>query len=188
MQQDSSFPEPVSWPISAFANSDLLCLRFHSAQLKILANYEALLQATIFGNPTKGVDEKALKKHRRILKTISAYQILALLWKESNFVDQQTLALLGMRKLYEKGLTAHHLAADLAESGSEVATLNSRIRNIGIAASCFDLIERVSLTSTNVPLKGTALRLKKRYMISRLGKSPPCFWDELHLNFHPPKR
>jgi hypothetical protein len=73
-------------------------------------------------------------------------------------VGKDVLAQLNLTKTYQgKFLTAHHLAADLAETGADVAALNSRIRLIAIAASTFDLVDRECLNSTAVLLKGTAL-------------------------------
>jgi hypothetical protein len=160
MRPASSLPASASWEIAADVDPTqaVFSLRFHTVQLKIFSNYENHLEEVVFTRRPNDLDEKLFKKYCRILKKIDAYKILAFLWKESEFIGEEVMAQLGLRKSYKgKSLTAHHLAADLAETGAEVAALNSRIRIIAIAASNFGLVDRESLNSTTVILKGTAL-------------------------------
>jgi hypothetical protein len=156
-------PLPLSHdrPPEVLADRTSISLRAHAIQLDITANYGLLLEQTIFDRTIDGVDhknDKLYQSYRRTLKTIDAYRILAILWKESEFITDNDLEMAGMRRLYQgRHLTAHGLAVELAEVGREVAALNTRIRMIAVAASAYELVDRDAVNSTTVSLKGTLI-------------------------------
>jgi hypothetical protein len=158
MPELSRAPLPDATPTTGRADRIALFLRAHAVHLDMISNYEELLQATIFIRETAGCDAKLLKKYRRALQSADSYKVLTIIWKESRFVPLDRLVEAGLCRNYEEGdLTAHRLAADLTESPHDVAKLNSRIRNIGLAAAAYQLVDRDLVCSTKVIFKGTHL-------------------------------
>jgi hypothetical protein len=151
-----SLSQPIDQAVAADPIS--IAIRVHALQMDFAANYEAHLEETVFNRSVDKVDAKDSRKYSRTLKSIEAYKILALLWKESSFVTEGALAAAGTRRQYsEKIITAHRLAADLADGAHQVSILNSRIRTIGIAAAAYGLVDRDAAKATNVPLRGTQI-------------------------------
>jgi hypothetical protein len=152
--QISSTAPPVAraTPMSTF-------LRSHAAHLDMIANYGDLLDEAIFTRPPIGCDaknSKFLKQQCRLLRSTDAYKTLAVIWKESRFVDDEDLARAGLSREYQgRDLTSYSLATDFSRTAKQVAKLNSRIRSVGLAASTYGLIDRQLVHSTKVILSGT---------------------------------
>jgi hypothetical protein len=139
-------------------DSTSLALRLHGAQIQMSANYSALLKSMIFPHPIDGFDRKSLAQFRRLLDDPQALTILALIWQASDSVSQYALAAAGLcQTKTSEHLTSHGLAVKIAGAPEHLAKINSRIRNIGIAASAYGLIERNGVNKTRVDLRGTAL-------------------------------
>jgi hypothetical protein len=135
-------------------------LRVHALQLDIIASYGALLEQDIFNHPDvdREIGKKLAQSQRRTLKSIDAYKILSIIWKESEFISSGDLRAAGLTSLFErKQLTAYGLACEIAETKYEVAAVNTRIRNIAVAASTYQLMDRSAAGSTAKMLKGTRL-------------------------------
>jgi len=147
-------PVARATPISAF-------LRSHALHLDMIANYSTLLDGTIFTRSPVGCDAhnpKVLKQHRRLLRSTDAYKTLAVIWKESRFVDSEDLARAGLSREYQgRDLTSYSLATDFSRTPKQVAKLNSRIRGVGLAAAMYGLIDRQLVHSTKVILSGTEI-------------------------------
>ena len=104
------------------------------------------------------VDRKSRQSFERILLQEEAQWILAIIWRESKYVSDSDLAVAGLSRLFPGGdLTAFGLAVKLAELTEDCAALNTRIRNIAIAAHAFGLVERSNISATKVSITGTAL-------------------------------
>lgn len=116
----------------------MLALRFHIFQMKIGAAFEAYLEKVIFKVPVRGSAEKDRKlrqKYQRALRTRDAYQILVLIWKESQFFTDEMLAQAKIFRVFaHRPLTVYGLARDLAEHKADRSKMNSRIRTIALAA------------------------------------------------------
>jgi hypothetical protein len=158
MQKLSSAPLPEGPPQIKRDKTSALLLRAPGIHLDMLAAYHESLEAFVFPHANTECGSKLLIKYRRILRTPDAGKVLAITWKESEFVSDEALTDAGLSRVYnEKDLTAHSLAVALAESPQDVGKLNSQIRNIGIAAAAHQLIGRDELHSTKVLLRGTFL-------------------------------
>jgi hypothetical protein len=138
------------------ANTSLL-LRAHAIHMDMAASFSNQLEHRIFSQSISGFPPKTLNKYRRTLRDTDAYKILALIWKESEFIPQEALVGNLQQRYRGRQLTSHGLAVELAESPHDVAKLNSQIRNIGLAAAAYQLVDRKLIHNTRVILKGTIL-------------------------------
>lgn len=133
-------------------------LEIHAALAELSAIYEEVLEDFVFKT---GVESPASKKkeelkYRRTLKDAEGQAILTIIWKESDFVDKQSLDEVGFNKTFDdRALTVYGLATKLASSPMDLARVNSRIRSICMAAEYFGLIERERKTLTHGLVRGT---------------------------------
>jgi hypothetical protein len=155
----SSTPLPEQEPPPIVrADQTALFLRGQGVFLQMIANYEDHLEEAIFRREQPdGDDRKLLLKYRRVLRSIDSLKTFLIIWKESEFVDDQALAQAGLCRTYQgRDLTAYSLATDFAGNSPKlVAKLNSRIRMIALAAAAHQLVDRAGVHSTKVILKGT---------------------------------
>jgi hypothetical protein len=94
--------------------------------------------------------------HQNLLRTGKSHTVCTIIWnftscqhEESPFIKNNS-AIAG-------SVTQHGLAVALSESPSDVAKLNTLIRDVGLAGEAYGLIERIPLNPTRVYLKGTQL-------------------------------
>jgi hypothetical protein len=133
-----------------------LLLHVQGVRMDLLAAYGELLETMIFARTTVACDEKLLLKYCRTLKSNEAHNVLSIIWKESTFVTAEALAQAGVGREYQgTDLTAHRLAVDLCERPQDVSKVNSRVRNIAIAAASFHLVDRTLAHSTKTVMSGT---------------------------------
>jgi hypothetical protein len=148
-------------PAPALSTRIPIFIKAHAVHLDMITNYGDLLQDTIFTLPPVGCDPenpKLLKHYRRTLNSIDAYKVLAVIWKESPFVDDDVLAKAGLSREYKgRALTSYTLAADFSETPQQVGKLNSRIRDIGLSAAAYQLIDRQYVHNTKAILTGTTI-------------------------------
>lgn len=143
MQEVSSAPFAHERPPIAHFDRTADFLRASAILMDMIANYGEQLEATIFCPSNSCPNAKLFRKHRRTLKSIDAFRVLAVIWKESEFVTEAALVNAGLVRDYqERQLTAYSLAQDFSEAPQQVARLNSRIRTIGIAAAAYQLVDR----------------------------------------------
>lgn len=132
-------------------------LAIHAAMASLSAIYEEVLEILVFGSvedPAR--DTKEVLSYRRTLKDSEAQAILTIIWRESDFVDKQSLEEVGLKKTFDdRDVTVYGLAVMLASSPLNLAKINSRIRSICMAAEYFGLIERERTASTRSPIRGT---------------------------------
>ena len=101
-------------------------------------------------------DSKAVLAHRRVLDDPRSQQALAIIWKESSFVDEGSLAALGLKKAFGAGeLTCWGLAVASCAVPSEVGKAHKRLQKIVKAARCFGLVECAEATANRHPMGGT---------------------------------
>jgi hypothetical protein len=121
-------------------------------------NYRTLMREMIFSQKIPNISEKTLRKYQRTLEDVEAHDTLAIIWKETCDIPDQAISDADLTRSYQDcTITAHRLAVDTAESTDELAAANSRLRNIGLAASSYRLVDRVGLRLTKVSLRGTPL-------------------------------
>ena len=108
-------------------------------------------------HPLPSFDQKTLIQFRRVLDDYEAHLVLGLLWRASEVVSELALTAAGLSRDGESDcLNCHALAVSLSARAADLAKTNSRIRNIGIAANAFRLVERIPIHSARVDLKGTS--------------------------------
>jgi hypothetical protein len=96
--------------------------------------------------------------YKRLLLTTTAHKIIKVFWKESSFISDSELAIMGMtRNFPANNITQHGLAVLLSEEPSDVSGLNTKIRSVTIAAAAFGLIERKPQSARRLSLCGTSL-------------------------------
>jgi hypothetical protein len=128
----------------------------HALTHDMAANYAQLLDKVLSQPADRGFDLKDRVRFRRVLRDEDAFRILSVIWKESNYVSHEDLEAVDLgRSMEPDNLTTFGLAVKLASSPRELSKLNSRIRQIAIAANAFGLIERHRASTTNVQLRAT---------------------------------
>jgi hypothetical protein len=133
-------------------------LEIHAAMAALSAIYEEVLEDVVFQAVVESPasNKKEELKYRRTLRDPEVQTILAIIWKESDFVDKQSLDEAGFNKTFDdRELTVYGLATKLASSQMDLARVNSRIRSICMAAEYFGLIERERTTLTRGLVRGT---------------------------------
>jgi hypothetical protein len=146
--------EPVA-PLQ-FASPTLRALDVLGAEENMDLCRQELLEELIFRK--LDMSRQPMSSYRRLLLTSSAHKILKVVWKESSFVSDSELTIMGIARNFSDGeITQHHLAVVLSEEPSDVSALNTKVRNVGIAAYAVGMIDRREQGPKKVLLSGTDL-------------------------------
>lgn len=96
------------------------------------------------------------------LRSQDAHDVLAVIWRESRFVEPRALATVGKRKIFAPAmLNKNSLSAHVCDAkkvaASDFDAIRQSITRICEAAASFGLIEYGDKEGTRVPLSGTML-------------------------------
>lgn len=127
-----------------------LALDILGAEENIDACRIELLERLVF--PRVSTCQKPFHSHRKILCRYTAHKVLKIIWKESSFISNTDLMMLGINKVFNSnGITVHGLAVKFAgQQPSLVSKLNSQIRTIVLASESFDLVKRQNSTKQSI--------------------------------------
>lgn len=126
-----------------------------SLYVRLSAIYSDLMEEVVLKNVPQGYGPKEIVRYRKQLLDDEAYQVLLIIWRESNFVLDEHL---DQPKLFVgRVMTAHGLATKLAESPEDLSKVSSRIQAIALAAEAYGLVEREITNGTSRPLIATDL-------------------------------
>lgn len=97
--------------------------------------------------------------YKKLLLDQSSMRSLQMIWKESPYVTEDELALVGLAKAFEPfaPINAHALAYELSEHKAHLDRNRMAVRNLAKAAAACGLIERRQVCGRNaIELRGTA--------------------------------
>ena len=111
----------------------------------------------IISEPRQGIFKKDQIRLSKILLSMPTMLILLVIWKESDFVTEEDLSKVGMKKSFSLGnpLNCHGMARQLAVDAYDLAKVQKRIRGIVEAGQAYGLIEREVARSKLVEISGT---------------------------------
>ena len=141
-----------------------LALCIHKIHQAMSSEYSKLLNETVFVENPSGIDRKEELRFRKELDDNVSRIILTIIWKESDYISSEDLKRVGMKKFFTKNnLTAHGLATEICKSAKDLGKTVNKIREVSIAGSAFNLVDRNALRKTKVELRGT--RALNEFMI-----------------------
>lgn len=146
---------PYTKGVRSLPNAVTMALVTQAVLHEISANYLRLLEELVFPHKP-AFDEKQILSLKRTLVDSEANTVLTIVWKESPYVTDAELALSGYSRSFGNvPLTSHSLAVSLATTPKDVAATNSRVRQIVLAASAYNLIKRDQACGNKVSLGAT---------------------------------
>jgi len=132
----------------------VIALQAMSVYLEAFQRYKSYLAMHVMPNPVRYCyDRKLLESQYDRLSELEAINVLALIWKESRCVTQQSLTRAGLsRSFQEEGVTRNALGNALEHSDCRPNTFNSSVKYIRRAAR----IVEAAMTFGLVELEGQA--------------------------------
>ncbi len=151
--------------VSAQSQETALALASSDVLFRMIRPYLFLLDTDIFPHPISKIseDRKTIKAAKSKLASLAALEALTVVWKESQFVDDDALLIAGMtRSFIEIPLTKHSLSKACCDNAgvtdpAKVHSAQSDINRIFKAAELFGLIARKDKIGNRVPIEGTEL-------------------------------
>lgn len=155
-------PKPIAaqpyLPGPAVQPASVSALRALGGESRSQTAYHRLLIERLF-DAVEIEDRKTRAKHQKTLLRRSSLAILMIVWKESEHVSDEELALADVSRVFSttEPLNCHSLATRLADEPKNLGRTLKRIETIVAAATAYGLIERVPLTNARwKALRGTA--------------------------------
>lgn len=158
-------PKTVQPIVSAESQETALALAASDVLFRMISRYLEILETQVFPKPLQSIshDRKSLKRAEAKLASLTALEALTVIWKESFYVDDNALLLVGMSRTFiEAPMTKHSLSKACCENAgvtdaAKVHSVQSDINRIYSAAELFGLVVRKEKMGNRVPIEGTEL-------------------------------